>query len=168
LPDDFDGYFDKIQQVDVLALSCTQINFSRVEMPQPIVVDGRTIYPTSMKIFKDAPDEVYTLPANQVFGEGIFFSFNEERLNAWLELYKSKFTSRYKNDEQHESIYDSLYYKMQKGGSWNSPVDIRLQACVNVYISQTECVVCLFILLMVLKVVWVVLSGRDRDLSFAT
>jgi hypothetical protein len=116
LPDDFDGYFDKIQQVDVLALSCTQINFSRVEMPQPIVVDGRTIYPTSMKIFKDAPDEVYTLPANQVFGEGIFFSFNEERLDAWLKSYKSKLTSRYKNDEQHESIYDSLYYKMQKGG----------------------------------------------------
>lgn len=119
LPKEFVPFFDKIQQVEVLALSCTQINFSRVQMPQPRVVNGKTKYPNSMKIFKGKPEDVYAMPATQTFGEGLFFGFNRDSVKEWNKTYATDLNFHYKSDERHESLYDSLYYKMKQGGIAN-------------------------------------------------
>ena len=77
LPESLKPYFSKIQQVETLGVSSTQINFSRVQMPQPEVVNGVTRYPSSMKIFKEPNEEVIVMPANQTFGEGLFLALTK-------------------------------------------------------------------------------------------
>lgn len=79
MPEKLIPYFHKIQQVETLGMTSTQINFSRVTMPQPRIVDGKIEYPNRMKIFRGAPEDVLVMPANQTFGEGLFFSFNEDK-----------------------------------------------------------------------------------------
>ena len=73
LPESLLPYLHKIQQVETLGVTTTQINFSRVSMPQPRNVNGHIEYPNRMKIFKGAPEDVLAMPATQSFGEGLFF-----------------------------------------------------------------------------------------------
>lgn len=116
MPDSLKPYFHKIQQVETLGVTTTQINFSRVTMPQPRMVDGKIEYPNRMKIFKENPEDVLAMPANQTFGEGLFFSFNEEKINKWQEEYGKTLKNRYTDDANHEQLYDGLYQKMELGG----------------------------------------------------
>lgn len=116
MPDKLKQYFHKIQQVETLGVTSTQINFSRVTMPQPRIVDGKIEYPNRMKIFHGAPEDVLVMPANQTFGEGLFFSFNEDKIKEWLSTYGKELKNRYANETSHEAIYDNLYQKMERGG----------------------------------------------------
>ena len=116
MPDSLKPYFHKIQQVETLGVTTTQINFSRVTMPQPRMVDGKIEYPNRMKIFKENPEDVLVMPANQTFGEGLFFSFNEEKIKEWQETYCKILKNRYTDDANHEQLYDGLYQKMELGG----------------------------------------------------
>lgn len=116
LPECLKPYFHKIQQVETLGVTSTQINFSRVTMPQPRIVNGKIEYPNRMKIFKENPDEVLAMPANQTFGEGLFFSFNTDAINEWLQTCGKKLKSRYADDSNHDQLYDGLYQKMERGG----------------------------------------------------
>lgn len=116
IPDSIKPFFHKIQQVETLGITSTQINFSRVTMPQPKNVNGHIEYPNRMKIFEGAPEDVLVMPANQTFGEGLFFSFNEEKIKEWLETNEKELKSRYKEDDNHEQFYDNLYQEMKLGG----------------------------------------------------
>lgn len=117
LPEPLRHYFHKIQQVSTLGVSNTQINFSRVSMPQPELKDDGTIdYPNRMKIFSDKPEDVLTMPAVQSFGEGLFFSFNEETMSEWMRSHKELFEEHYKVMTEHDDTYDSIYREMKLGG----------------------------------------------------
>lgn len=98
-------------------MSSTQINFSRVSMPQPQINDDGTIeYQNRMKIFKEAPEDVLVMPANQSFGEGLFFSISEEALAEWKSLHKEELKNHYASIVHHEETYENIYRKMLKGG----------------------------------------------------
>ncbi len=116
LPESLKPYFSKIQQVETLGVSSTQINFSRVQMPQPEVVNGVTRYPSSMKIFKEPNEEVIVMPANQTFGEGLFFSLNEDLISQWVEKNSTVFQKRYSHNRHMENLYENVAAMMQKGG----------------------------------------------------
>jgi hypothetical protein len=116
LPSELQPFFHKIQQVETLGVTSTQINFSRVSMPQPKTVNGHIEYPDSMKIFRESPENVLVMPANQTFGEGLFFSFNEDELTKWLNKHKEILNDRYSSDENHDPIYNSQFEKMERGG----------------------------------------------------
>jgi len=117
LPEPLRHYFHKIQQVSTLGVSNTQINFSRVSMPQPELKDDGTIdYPNRMKIFSEAPEDVLTMPAVQSFGEGLFFSFNEETMSAWMSSHEDLFKEHYKAMSEHDDTFESIYREMTLGG----------------------------------------------------
>ncbi len=117
LPESLKPYFYKIQQVNTLGISSTQINFSRVSMPQPMMKDDGTIeYPTRMKIFRESPEDVIVMPANQSFGEGLFFSFNEEKISEWCSHYSSELSEHYKSIIYHDDTYENIYQEMKHGG----------------------------------------------------
>ena len=110
-------YFHKIQQVTTLGISSTQINFSRVSIPQPELKDDGTVeYPNKMKIFREAPEDVLAMPAIQSFGEGLFLSFNEETMMAWENIHHDLFLKRYAGMEVHDDSYNSIYQEMKHGG----------------------------------------------------
>ena len=90
LPKSLADYFAKIQKVDTLAVTTTQLGFSRVSMPSPKIVNGKVIYPDEQikSIYACNKEEVFVLPANQLFGEGIFFMFDETKVNQWVKEHK--------------------------------------------------------------------------------
>lgn len=117
LPESLKPYFNKIQQVNTLGMSSTQINFSRVSMPQPILKDDGTIeYPNRMKIFRESPDEVLVMPANQSYGEGLFFSFNDETISNWCSIHASELSQHYASLDNHDETYENIYQEMKHGG----------------------------------------------------
>lgn len=117
LSDLLSRYFDKIQQVNTLGISTTQINFSRVSMPQPTINDDGTVdYPKRMKIFKESPEDVLVMPANQSYGEGLFFSFNEETLRQWEQDCGEAIRSHYQHIANHDETYEHVYQEMDRGG----------------------------------------------------
>lgn len=83
-------YFVKIQQVDELKITNIQFDFTRVRPKERIVhVDEngeRTVEESSVgqNIFSIDKNELYVLPANESFGEGLFFQFNDTLINKWL------------------------------------------------------------------------------------
>ena len=98
-------------------MSSTQTNFSRVSMPQPQLKDDGTIeYPNRMKIFKEAPEEVIVMPANQSYGEGLFFSISEDTLMEWERNHREELNKHYASIERHDDTYENIYQKMRKGG----------------------------------------------------
>lgn len=115
MPDELKPYFHKIQQVSVLGMTTTQLNFSRVQMLQPKINEetGMVDYPVGMKIFRGRKENVTVLPANQVFGEGLFFSFNEDIVKTWAN--RDEIKSRY-NLENTTEIYKNLKLKMEHRG----------------------------------------------------
>lgn len=117
LPKSLQPYFHKIQQVTTLGMSSTQINFSRVSIPQPELKDDGTIeYPNKMKIFSEAPEDVLAMPAIQSFGEGLFFSFNENTMKAWENRYSELFIERYAGMDSHDDSFNNIYQEMKHGG----------------------------------------------------
>ena len=117
LPMSLQPYFHKIQQVSTLGMSSTQINFSRVSIPQPELKDDGTIeYPNKMKIFNEAPEDVLSMPAIQSFGEGLFFSFNENTMKAWENRYSELFIKRYAGMDSHDDSFNNIYQEMKRGG----------------------------------------------------
>lgn len=109
-------YFHKIQQVETLGVTSTQINFSRVSMPQPRIIGDKVEYPNRMKIFKESPENVRAIPATQTFGEGLFFSLNEDKIKEWIETHNDVLKARYECEANHEQFYEGLYQKMDNGG----------------------------------------------------
>lgn len=89
-PNSLKPYFKTIKQVSTLSLTSTQLGFGRVNMPTSKLDENGKIVPPGdeMKpIFDGTPSDVYVLPANQTFGEGLFFSFDMDAIDKWAEEY---------------------------------------------------------------------------------
>lgn len=104
--------FLKIKQVPMLAITSTQLGFSRVNMPLPKIENGQVTYPTEKirPIYSGNINDVRVLPANQVYGEGLFFAFDNEKVRNWaksnqLEEY---YTSKLETGNMHEFLYQEM------------------------------------------------------------
>lgn len=90
IPDLLKPYFKTIKQVNTLSLTSTQLGFGRVNMPSSKLDENGKIVPPGdeMKpIFDGTPADIYVLPANQTFGEGLFFAFDMGDIEQWAEEY---------------------------------------------------------------------------------
>lgn len=91
IPNSLKPYFKTIKQVNTLSLTSTQLGFGRVNMPSSKLSDDGKIVPPGdeMKpIFDGVPSDIYVLPANQTFGEGLFFAFDIDKIENWAKNYE--------------------------------------------------------------------------------
>jgi len=83
-------YFIKIQQVDELKVTNIQFDFTRVKPKERIVKinenGDRDIQESSagQNIFSIDDKELFVLPANETLGEGLFFQFDDHKIERWL------------------------------------------------------------------------------------
>jgi len=83
-------YFTKIQQVEELKVTNIQFDFTRKKPKERIVKiddNGNRIVQESssgQNIFSINENELYVLPANETYGEGIFFQFDDKEITEWL------------------------------------------------------------------------------------
>lgn len=115
LPSDLKPFFRKIQQVDTMAMTLTQLRFSRVSMPITLRIEGSVVRNEGQKIYNEPVEKVYSLPANQSFGEGIFFEFNREAIQRWAESHEDLFAIRY--DQPEGEIGKALKDEMKQYGA---------------------------------------------------
>ena len=82
--------FLKIKQVPMLAITSTQLGFGRVKMPAPKLVNGQVVYNNEQiqPIYSGNINDVKVLPANQIYGEGLFFAFDSQKVSQWADQYK--------------------------------------------------------------------------------
>lgn len=88
-------YFQKIKQFSSLAVSTTQLQFSRAS--SDLDEAGEEEENVKQRIFNDDPNDVVALPANQNFGEGLFFALNEERVAEFCKRIEQSETPWYQN-----------------------------------------------------------------------
>lgn len=85
LPVELTDFFKKIQQVEELKVTNVQLDFTRVKPKERIVVKGEVQESSSgQNIFSIDSKELYTLPANETLGEGLFFEFSNEKIDSWV------------------------------------------------------------------------------------
>lgn len=85
LPNELTDFFIKIQQVEELKVTNVQLDFTRVKPKERIVVNGEVQESSSgQNIFSIDFKELYTLPANETLGEGLFFEFSNDKINSWV------------------------------------------------------------------------------------
>ena len=104
--------FIKIKQVPMLAVTSTQLGFGRVKMPSPKLVNGQVVYNNEQirPIYSGNINDVRVLPANQIYGEGLFFAFDEEKIKAWTEKYNLE--EYYKTVLERDSMGEFLASEM--------------------------------------------------------
>lgn len=86
LPFELNKYFKKIQQVEELKVTNVQLDFTRVKPKERIVVNGNVLISTEGKnIFSIDTKELFVLPANETMGEGLFFQFDNDQIEKWIE-----------------------------------------------------------------------------------
>ena len=133
LPDELGKHFKKIQQVDTLAMTLTQIGFSRVEMPVPKRIDGIVVRESGQRIYNEPVEKVYSLPANQSFGEGLFFEFDMDSIKDWTRRNKDVFDLRY--DQPGGDIGKTLKAEMDQYGA---PAFYLLHTFSHVILKELE------------------------------
>lgn len=85
LPNELSDFFKKIQQVEELKVTNVQLDFTRVKPKERIVVNGEVQESSSgQNIFSIDSKELFTLPANETLGEGLFFEFSYEKIENWI------------------------------------------------------------------------------------
>lgn len=90
LSEELTQYFTKIQQVDELKVTNIQFDFTRKKPKERIVKidnNGNRIVQESssgQNIFSISENELYVLPANETYGEGLFFQFDDKKITDWL------------------------------------------------------------------------------------
>lgn len=85
LPNELINLFKKIQQVEELKVINVQLDFTRVKPKERIVVNGEVQESSSgQNIFSIDSKELFTLPANESLGEGLFFEFSNEYIDKWI------------------------------------------------------------------------------------
>jgi hypothetical protein len=85
LPIVLSDFLKKIQQVEELKVTNVQLDFTRVKPKERIVVNSEVQESSSgQNIFSIASKELFTLPANETLGEGLFFEFSNENIDNWV------------------------------------------------------------------------------------
>lgn len=85
LPNELTDFFKKIQQIEELKVTNVQLDFTRVKPKERIVVNGEVQESSSgQNIFSIDSKEVFTIPANETLGEGLFFEFSNEKIDSWV------------------------------------------------------------------------------------
>lgn len=85
LPNELNNIFKKIQQVEELKVTNVQLDFTRVKPKERIIVNGEVKESSSgQNIFSIDSKELFTLPANESLGEGLFFEFSNEHIDKWI------------------------------------------------------------------------------------
>lgn len=98
MPKTLNKFFSKIQQMEELKLIQVQLDFTRVRPRERVVVDGVVQeFSEHQNIFSDDSRNVFVLPANETFGEGLFFQFDEEAILLWQKNNSKYFQERFKN-----------------------------------------------------------------------
>lgn len=78
-------FFHKIQQVEELKVTQVQMDFSRVRPKERIIVGNEVRESTEGKnIFSIESNDVFVIPANETFGEGLFFQFRDDKIQEWI------------------------------------------------------------------------------------
>ncbi len=95
-------YFSRILRIDNMKITSAQLDFSRVV---PVDSDADNI--SSKNIFRSKPDSVQVYPVVENYGEGIFFSFNEELIN------------EFSNSKAIESLNENLNELLQKSDTFS-------------------------------------------------
>lgn len=96
LPNELTDFFIKIQQVEELKVTNVQLDFTRVKPKERIVVNGEVQESSSgQNIFSIDSKELYTLPANETLGEGLFFEFSNDKINSWVSENISELENRF-------------------------------------------------------------------------
>ena len=85
LPQSLSPFFNKIQKVEELKITNIQLDFTRVKPKERIVVNGEVRESsTGQNIFSIDYKDVFTLPANETLGEGLFFEFSNQYIDEWV------------------------------------------------------------------------------------
>lgn len=79
LDNDTRDYFNRVLRIDNMKITSAQLDFSRVV---PIDADAENTHPKN--IFRSKNEDVLVYPVVENFGEGIFFSFNNELIDDFL------------------------------------------------------------------------------------
>ncbi len=101
LPTELEPFFTKIQQVEELKVTNIQLDFTRVRPKERIVRINKSgekvIEDTSVgqNTFSIKKEELFVLPANETYGEGLFFQFNDDTINKWIENNSSQLEGRF-------------------------------------------------------------------------
>jgi hypothetical protein len=101
LNDELKQFFLKIQQVDELKVTNIQFDFTRVRPKERVAIlrenGQKEIKESSVgkNIFSIKEEELFVLPANETFGEGLFFQFNDKEINNWIQLNKKSLDERF-------------------------------------------------------------------------
>ncbi|EAQ42521.1 DrmB family protein [Polaribacter sp. MED152] len=72
-------YFNRVLRIDNMKITSAQLDFSRV---LPIDADAENAHPKN--IFRSKNENVLVYPVVENFGEGIFFSFNDELIEDFI------------------------------------------------------------------------------------
>jgi hypothetical protein len=91
LPIKLNPFFTKMQQVEELKVTNIQLDFTRVKPRERIVQineQGEKVVEEALigqNTFSIKKDELFVLPANETYGEGLFFQFNDDAINKWID-----------------------------------------------------------------------------------
>lgn len=97
LPIELRKFFNKIQQVEELKVCQVQLDFTRVKPNERILSNGEIVNTSEgQNIFSVDKNELLVLPANETYGEGIFFSFDSSSIDSWYNLFSGILTPRLK------------------------------------------------------------------------
>lgn len=96
LPSEISCFFKKIQQVEELKVTNVQLDFTRVKPKERIVVNGEVQESSDgQNIFSVDSKELYTIPANETLGEGLFFEFSNESIYNWISENSNELKERF-------------------------------------------------------------------------
>lgn len=117
LPTELKPYFTKIQQVEELKVTNIQFDFTRVKPKERIVKineqGGKVVEEasTGQNTFSIKKDELFVLPANETYGEGLFFQFNDDSISKWIENNSQQLNERFSR-----FLYREIDHKEQGAG----------------------------------------------------
>lgn len=108
--------FLKIKQISMLAVTSVQLGFGRVKMPTPRLVNGKVVYDNNQirPIYSGNINDVKVLPANQIYGEGLFFAFDSEQIESWSK--QNDLEKYYKTSLENGSMGEFLSSEMDLYG----------------------------------------------------
>ena len=91
------------------------LEFKDIDLPADLKPYFKKIQQEGQRIYNEPVEKVYSLPANQSLGEGLFFEFNMGAVNQWLIDHSELFKTRY--DQPEGEIGKALKGEMEQYGA---------------------------------------------------